>query len=474
MAHVLLINPHSQKFASTKERHIPLGILYLSSYLKKDGHLTYFIDMHNEQITSQLCGASFDMEKYYNLKIKQIILDYKPDIIGFSVHFAGRFHPMLNISGLIKKDFPKVPIAIGGIHPTIFAQEILREYKSLDFILQGESEVSFLELINSIELGYKHFNQIDGLAYRNDSEIIVNKKEKFIEDIDSLPFPDYDLIHIRDYYFDTSEWINPKTLPINFSMHILSSRSCPRQCSFCSMFIVHGPRYRIRSASNVVNEIEYLYHRFKHRYFSFMDDNLTLNKKRAVKICDEIIKRGLDIQFDTPNGLEINSLDEELINLLTKAGMVKTCFAVESGSEEIRKSINKPLSQDKIYSVFNLIRKYPHLDYNVFFIIGFPNETKQTLADTYNLIKQLNLRKAIISFATPFPGTRLYDECMANNLIETDKSRLHNIDTFYFAHNEPFFKPYKLEKQDLIDFRLRVYTELNMTKQLKSLCSNNP
>lgn len=470
MARILLINPHNPSFVFSEERHIPLSLLYLSSYLKKDGHLRSFIDIGNDQITSYMERTNFDIEKYYADKIKHKILDFIPCIIGISVHFAGRFQPAITIAKLIKKEFPNIPIVLGGIHPTLFPKEILKEYNCIDFAIQGESEVSFRKLVNSIENNTYIFDNIDGLAFRRKGEIVINKKNKFIREVDSIPFPDYNLVNIKDYYFDTSQWINPKKLPVNLSVYILSSRSCPRQCTFCSMFVVHGPSYRMRSATNVVDEIEYLYNEFDQRYFSFVDDNFSLNKVRTVEICQEILKRGLNIQFDTPNGLEISSLDEGVLDGLVRAGMVKTCLAIESGSSDIRKAINKRLSQKKIIEVFKILNKYPQLAYNVFFIIGFPGETQQTLKETQSLIKQLKLKKAIVSFATPFPGTELYKECIDNDLLDIAKENLHNIDNFYFAHNIPFFKPYNLEIQELVDFRLKVYKELNMRKQLNVLC----
>lgn len=469
MAKVFLINPHSPEFLQVREKYLPLGLLYLSSSLKKSGHEVLLTDVNNFQTSTFLEDKTFDLNGYYEAMIKKEISDFSPDLIGISVHFSGRFRPAIELARLVKRDFADVSIIMGGIHPTIFPEEILKEYSCVDFILRGEGEITLTDLVNTIERKLYHFDKIDGLCYRDNGRIIVNTKKHFIEDVDTIPFPDYDVINLSDYYFDTSRWINPKKLPINLSVYILSSRSCPHQCTYCSMFMAHGPSFRMRSAENVVDEIEYLYKRFNHHYYSFMDDNLTLNKSRMIEICNSIIRRRLDIQFDTPNGLAINTLDKDILDAMVNAGMIKVCLAIESGSPEIRKSINKRLSQEKIFEVFELVNRYPELAYNVFFIIGFPNETFATLEETYQLIKQLGLKKAVISFATPFPGTELYEECVKNKLIDIDQSQLHNVDKFYYGSDAPFIKPYNLEKQDLIDLRLKVYRELNMTKQLELL-----
>jgi len=470
LAKVFLINPGSpERYVTAGERYIALGPLYLSSYLKKNGHQTRFVDINNEQIARFDKKEAFELQGFYAKRIKKIVDDFQPDLIGVSVHYSGRFRPALEVIELLKKEYPRIPIVIGGIHPTIFPQSILEEYPIIDFIIQGEGEVSLTQLVETVAGGKSAYADIDGLAYRTDGKVVVNPKTNFIEKMDEIPFPDYDLIDLKEYYFDTSKWFNPKGLPIHVSVFILSSRSCPRRCTYCSMFMAHGPTYRARSAENVVDEIEYLYHRFNQRYFSFMDDNFTLNKPRALKICQEIADRKLDIQFDTPNGLDLNTLDEDVLRALVGAGLIRTCLAVESGSPEIRKSIHKRIKQEKIYEVFEAVKKFPTLVYNVFFIIGFPNETFETLEETYRLIKKLELKSAVLSFATPFPGTKLYEECVANHLIEMDYSKFHNFENLYYAHKDPFIKPYKLDKKDLVDFRLKVYKELNLTRYLKNL-----
>lgn len=470
MAKVLLINPHSPKFMASTERFIPLGILYLSSYLKKYGHEVLFVDIHNKQITLKLNSEIFNLEEYYLNSLEQVVAEFQPDLIGISVHFSGRFRPSIELVRLLKNNTPDCRIVLGGIHPSIFPYEILEEYECIDFVLQGESEKTIVELLDAIIAGSHDFKKIDGLGFRENGKVTINKKEEFIDNMDSIPLPDYSIINIKEYYFDTTQWINPKKLPINLSVPLLSSRSCPRQCSYCSMYLAQGPSYRMRSANNVLDEIEYLYREYNQKYFSFVDDNFTLHKKRALEICNGILKRKLDIQFDTPNGLDISTLDADIVASLVEAGLIRTCLAVESGSPMIRKSINRKITQDKIYHIFDIVNKFPQLVFNTFFVVGFPNETFDTLEETDRLINELNLEKAIISFATPFPGTELFRECLENKLIDIGIERgLHNLDNFYFGRGLPFIKPYRLEKQDLVDFRMKIYRRLKMTNQLKAL-----
>ena len=286
---------------------------------------------------------------------------------------------------------------------------------------------------------------------------------------DTIPFPAYELVNLRDYYVDTSGWHNPKNLPINTSVPIISSRSCPNRCNFCSMFLVMGPKWRARSSKNVVDEIEYVYKKYNHRHFSFMDDNFTLDKGRAIEICKDIIDRKLNIQFETPNGLSINTLDEKTMDTLVSAGMVRTYLAIESGSDFIRnKVMRKNVSNEKIYEVINLTKKYKQLNVAAFFIMGMPEETKETLKETYRMIKELKVDRIFLMNIVPFPGTDLFEQAKKDNLlINTDTENLYIADNRYFTrYNRFFLKPYNLEIKDLIEFRKKCEKLPNVKKSV--------
>jgi len=453
MARILLVNPHSSPPVDSDERVITLPLLYISSYLKQFGHEVLFIDLYNEQRMEYTNGNVFDMESLFSSKYYKQILDFNPDIAGVTVHYSGRFFPAIEFIQLFNNYFPDISCVIGGIYPTLFSEEILSRYEPVDFILKGESEETFLQLIDCLNNKSGSLKEIDGLTYRINDKIINNEKKNFISNLDLIPFPDYDLIDIKEYFFDTSEWYNPKQYPININIPILTTRSCPNQCTYCSMYKVHGRGFRKRSVNNVVDEIEYLYNKFNLKYFSFTDDNLTFDKGRIIKICSEIVNRGIEIQFDTPNGLDMNRLDSDVISALVGAGLVKTSLAVESGSPKIRKSINKYLEQEKIYEVVDAVRKYPELKFSLLFVIGFPEDTLETLDETYNLIKELGIDKFSMNYAVPYPGTKLFHECKDNKLIELSTAVFLNIPNLSHHTKVPFIKPYKLEKEDLIDFR---------------------
>ena len=314
-------------------------------------------------------------------------------------------------------------------------------------------------------MSYAH-EHIDGIAFRQDGKIIVSPKTKYEDDLDLLPMVDYSILDLEEYKMDTSEWYSPKKIKVGQAFPIISSRSCPQRCNFCNMWLVHGPKIRFRSPDNVLDEMEYVYDIYDVRYFQFMDDNLTFDKKRILEICDGILKRNMNIQFDTPNGVSIKKLDQEIIGALVAAGMVRISLAIESGSEYIRnKVIGKGLTDKKIYEVVNECSKHPCLWTKGFFVIGMPQETQETLEETYKMITELPLNTFGIFFATPYKGTQLFDYCVQHKLISSNIEKYMTTDDLQLGAVVPHFKPHEVTKGDLLSFQKKCYTYLERRRK---------
>ena len=448
---ILLVNPPVPLNYYNREFYIPPSLVYLGAVLQKNGEEVRILDLKTIKLK--------DPSALYRVCEKELIdtiSNFKPELIGFTCLYSGYFPDILKFSNLVKEKFNDIPIVIGGIHPTIYAKEILTNCPAIDWVVLSEGEESVIQLVNTLKSRRREFDTIDGFAFRRGKEVIINPKTHYIQDLDAMPFPAYNLINIKDYYVDTSNWHNPKKLPINMSIPIITSRSCPNRCNFCAMFMAMGAKWRARSADNVVDELEYLYHTYSHRHFSFMDDNLSLSKPRVLEICNQIKKRNMDIQFETPNGLALNTLDEEVLDALVSAGMVRTWLTIESGSDFIRNKImRKNLSRDKIFEVVKLTKKYKQLNVAAFFIVGMPEETSETLAETYNMIKEINVNRVFLQNIVPFPGTEVFEQALRDNLlVDTNVDRLYLTSDRYLTNYDTFFiKPYKLELKDLREFR---------------------
>ena len=291
-----------------------------------------------------------------------------------------------------------------------------------------------------------------------------------------MPFPDYTMIKLEEYYnMDTSNWYNPRCMEIKQPFPIISSRSCPNKCSFCNMYMTHGSKIRYRTADNVIDEIKKLYQEYNVRYFQFMDDNMTFNMKRAIKLFEGILRNGIKIQFDTPNGLAINRLASDLIDVMIEAGMVSTSLAIESGSEYIRNKImGKRLSTDKIYEVVEACAKHRHLFIKAFFIIGMPEETHETLDETYKMISRLPLDKINVNFVAPYPGTKLFAQCQAEGLLTFQYEDYLTHEIYQDSDVYPHFRPYNLSCEYLVKFRSKCFDYMKLKRSASALPDNFP
>ena len=438
---VLLVNPPTPRFIISKDYYTPSSLLYLAAALREAGENVKILDLNTVQ------------ESHEEVLI-DYISSYQPSLVGIGCLFCGQFPMLLELSKRVKEWSEECKVVVGGIHPTTYPVKILTNCHAIDFVVLGEGEVAIVQLTKALKSN--DFSRIDGLAYRSNGQIGVNLKVSFIDDVDSIPFPAYDLISLEDYYYDTSHWHNPKSLPINMSIPIISSRSCPNRCNFCSMFTVMGPQWRCRSPKNVVDEISHLYDNYNHHHFSFMDDNITLHKQRILEICDLIVERKLDIQFEIPNGLSIKTLDREVLNALVAAGLTRAALGIESGSDYIRnKIIGKRLPREKILEVVRLTKEYKQFYVKAFFIIGMPEDTRETLMETYNMIEEIDVDMPQVFNLLPFPGTKVFEQAVRDNLlINVDADDLWKADMFYGSGNKRFFvKPYEMELDELCEFR---------------------
>ena len=439
--------------------HFPVGLLSIGTLLDVSSINVKIVDYNNLFYTQSgyIDSSHKSIVNYIQETLPNYLEEFKPDIIGIGCIFTSAFESSLSIAKIIKKLKPRVPIVLGGIHATIFSREIMEEHSDIDYIIIAEGEYSFLELVENFKNNKKNIDSIDGIGYRKDGSIIINDKKTYIDKLDEMPYINFNLVDINYYRFDTSKWFSPKKIDIGLPFPILSSRSCPRSCNFCSMYLVHGPKIRLRSAIHVADEIEYLYNEFGARYFSFVDDNFTFHKKRILDLCEIILKKGLDIQFDTPNGAAIYALDAEIIDAMVSAGLVKINLSPESGSEYIRNEIiGKKIKNEKIYEIINHCAKHKSLFIGAFFIIGLPQETQETLDETLNMVKQLPIDRASFSLAAPYPGTKLYDYCTKHNLLDHNFKQTSDYKNNYQWRStldnthKPYFKPHKITEEQLL------------------------
>jgi len=397
---------------------VPMGISYLAAVLRQNYEvklLDAVVEGHDQE--RWLNEHYFE----YGLTNEQILKEiekFEPQVVGVTCLFSATFPVMSKLVNKIKQQFPEIITATGGTHPSFLPEDSFRRTPGLDFICRHEAEQSFPQLLRAIEAG-KGIQEIDGLAWRDNGSIRVNPKTRWIENLDSLPFPARDLLPIEKYFEINIPFMFFSKSPRNISFN--SSRGCPFKCRFCSSCHHWGKRIRFRSVESVLAEMEELVKRWGVEEIKFEDDNLMANPRRAKAIFRGMIEHKLNLHWNMPNGVLVKSLeDEELLTLMKESGCYEVILAFESGDQEVMdKIIKKPLDLSKGRQIVEKVRTHG-IDAHAFFIIGFPGETRKQIYNTLNYAKALPLDKAYFFMFNPLPGTEMYKEVISQGLFKQE------------------------------------------------------
>lgn len=393
--------------------NIPLGLVYIAGYLEENGYEVEILDalvlgidniVRDEEKTQ--VGLSED-------EIRIHISQKKPDIVGISSMFTAYAGDAHNVARIAKEVNPNIFVVFGGAHASANPRMVLRD-KNVDIVVVGEGEITFLELVKRLERG-EEVNRIPGTVARFRDEIRRNEQRPYIENLDILPFPARHLLPM-EIYIRRAESPYLMRAPL---AQMITSRGCPQNCIFCSIHSVWGHKWRARSAKGVVDEIEFLVREYGIREISFLDDSMGTSRKRMEAICDEIIKRGLDIVWTVPNGIAHWTLDKALVKKMKKSGCYRLTFGIESGNIDTRRFIRKThdLSQaTEIIKYSNKIGLWTICT----FIIGFPFEKVESISDTIKYAIESDTDFALFYLVLPFPGTELYDIYKQEGLLDLD------------------------------------------------------
>jgi anaerobic magnesium-protoporphyrin IX monomethyl ester cyclase len=372
----------------------PLGLAYIAAVLEKD----YEVSILDCTAEGQLSGLPYGTETRYGLtdqEIKERIIDFNPDLVGVSCLFSNKAWDAHNVCRIAKEYNKNVITVMGGAHPTALPEETLQD-KNVDYVIQGEGELAFKELIESLNEGAKDIIQLSKTSL----------------DLDTLPLPARHLLPMQKYLSGESPHSGLKQAPV---ASFTTSRGCPSRCEFCAIRTLYGDSFRMRSPVNVLSEVEHLVNTYHIKELHFEDDCLTANKKRALAIFQGIKKYNLSL--NSPSGLAIFAMDEELIDAMKDAGYYSLSFAIESGSGYVRKVLmNKNVDIDKAERLIKYARKVG-LKTKCFYILGYPGETKATMNETLECAKRLEADWSLFFPASPLPGTDLMERCKKNNWL---------------------------------------------------------
>jgi anaerobic magnesium-protoporphyrin IX monomethyl ester cyclase len=409
---LLAVAPYVLPFQESESTE-RLGLLYLAASLRRSG---IQVAIYDPTVSAPLRVPEGYLYGRPADEVRRVLERWRPDVLGISVHQAVNLDGARLLSRLAKEiSAGEIVTVAGGVYPSVSREAVLIQCPEIDYAIQGEAEESFVELVRALDAGHVHEATVDGLIWRSSAGLTANPKESYIEDLDALPFPARDLVDIGRFMHMQQSIYGVGSRP---SLSLLTSRSCPHQCSFCNMWMIHGKKWRPRSPENVLAEIDEMVGRWGAQDLFIMDDNFTLRSDRVVEICEGMIRRGHKLRWSTPNGISAKGATPEMAHAMKAAGCRSVCVAIETGSEEFRRSaMNKRVSNEEIRSAVHAFRG-AGIPVGGLLMLGMPGETDVRFAETVRLVKELPLTWIVVSFTFPHVGTRLFDQLVECGYID--------------------------------------------------------
>jgi radical SAM superfamily enzyme YgiQ (UPF0313 family) len=394
---ILLVRPPSFKMPII----IPnLGLGYLASVLRHNGHTVSLLD----------CAKTKTTHRQY----RDCLMDEQPDIVGIQMYTCD-FSSARQCIEIAKTVNGKTVTIVGGPHPSGDPEGTM-EIPGLDYAFVGEAESGLPRLLEyTRSAGQVAIDSIDGLVYRQNGKIIKNKKGA-IQNPDDIPFPGWDLINPQTYPAAPHGTFS-KSLPV---APVITSRGCPFQCTYCGANVNTGRHFRKRSVENIVEEIKYLQKTFGIREFHIEDDNFTLDKARVMAFCHKLKEENIKLHWACTNGVRLDTLDKELLQNMESAGCYSLAAGIESGSPRIINDMKRNETLDIMIEKINLIARETKIRITGFFMIGYPEETRNDIEKTIELAMKLPLHRAQFSNFLPLPGTEIYDRLIQRKEIAPD------------------------------------------------------
>ncbi len=382
--------------AKTRARVLrpPDWLAYTTAVLENEGFEVEFYDLVAE-----------NKDKDF---LKKLVREKKPDFVVLD-STTPSIYSDIECAKIVKENLNAKVIMVGP-HISALPEETLKLAQgSVDVACIGEYDLTVRDVIKN----FNNLENVEGIAYYADGKILKTPQRKFIEDLDSLPFPAWHHLNLWKYFDGV------KLYPF---MDIISGRGCPHRCIFCLWpQVMHGIKYRLRSPKNVVDEIEYdikLFPSILKGEFFFEDDTFTVDRERAILICEEILKRNLKITFSI-NG-RVDNADLEMFKIMKRAGCREILVGFESGVQEILNNVNKKITLDQSRRFMELAKKVGFTIHGCF-VIGLPGETEETAKETMEFALSLKCDTIQVSGAVPFPGTIFFKMCKEKGWLRANR-----------------------------------------------------
>lgn len=436
MAEVLLINPPMLEdgkfidgYKGTRPVIPPLGLAYIAKVLENHNHKVRIFDGMIEEMPMEKLA---EMATYY-------------DYIGMtSTTFTAL--QMHRLAKAIKEAGKNTQIIAGGPHATIVPKEVLSD-RNIDIIIIGEGEETMLDIASG-----KEPKDIKGIGYKKEKKLIFTEPRPLMQNLDDIPIPARHLLKMDRYH--ASE-LRARKHP---ALHMLSSRGCPHNCSFCSNKILHRQMLRTHSPERVVEEMEILMNRYHAKEIHFWDDNLALKKDRILEICRLIRERGIDIPWNCE--ARVDTIDEERLKAMKEAGCYQISYGIESGSDRVLKMVNKNITTEQIKETIKSTNNIG-IESRGYFMFGFVGETLQEMEQTLKFSKSIGLDYASYATLVPLPGSLEYERAKKEGTFDLYYWRKQILSDISFP-DKPVYVPKGMTAEQLIKIHRKAVRQFYM------------
>jgi radical SAM superfamily enzyme YgiQ (UPF0313 family) len=372
----------------------PLGILQLA------GHLRSRLKNLEIRIVDQ---------RATDCTVEEVVsraVEFAPDVVGFSCT-TPNCKTLVALSSGIRSALPRALLMIGGPHASAYGAELL-DTTCADCVVVGEGELTCEHVLRIWQEGSRDFSAVPGLVWRSaEGECLTNPgPAPVIQDLDTLPFPAYDLIDVRSYWRLWSMSLLP---PPRRYVSMFTSRGCPYRCIYCHD--IFGKRFRAQSPERIVAELEHYVRTYGIKEVEFFDDIFNLNGRRVIEFSELVRRRNLRVSISFPNALRTDILTPEVADALVAAGTRVSAFALETGSPRIQELIQKRLNIPKYLEGVAMLAERRVFTY-AFLMFGFPTETEADMQMTVDVVRQSKLHVVYPFVVTPYPKTELFDLAM--------------------------------------------------------------
>jgi len=406
-----------------------LGLGYLAQQIRKDHDVTLFDCIKSHTPPEEIAG---------------VVEALQPHVVGIQ-SYTFDVPNVKRMLRAIRRCDPRITTVVGGAHVSADPIPACRAFgDDLDYGFNGEGEIGFGPFLNALEKGADNYDGIPGVIWRHGDQLVVNPS-RLVENLDELGMPAFDLLR-PDTYPESQHGAFYNKFPIS---PILTTRGCPHSCTFCSAPILSGKRLRHHSVEYIQRMIRLLYSVYGIREIHIVDDNFTQEIDYAKSVLRMILDMRLDISLALPNGIRMDRVDDELLEMMKAAGVYVVSVAVESGNDQVLKAMNKKTTVHKIRENVARIRRHG-LDVAAFFILGFPGETRETIRDTVRLARELDLVRANFFTYLPLPGTASYRDLVESGEIE-------KVDWNDFKFMSAAYVPKGLTRDELLSLKRKAF-----------------